>query len=187
MELYGYEIQREKDLSHHGIKGMRWGVRRYQNEDGTLTNAGKKRYGDLGVADRNDLATYGVKGYDRIQKSMKSGKDRKAARRYELDLNRFGKKKAKRIDEKMTKKHYSHQQAVATERAKVILAAMGAVAIGVPLFIHRKEIGYAAAKTILKGAETISAKVVEYKNSSSTPRLAQELVFDTIRNKWVPV
>lgn len=31
-------------LAHHGILGMKWGVRRYQNEDGTLTEAGKKRY-----------------------------------------------------------------------------------------------------------------------------------------------
>lgn len=31
-------------LRHWGIKGMKWGVRRYQNEDGTLTAAGKKRY-----------------------------------------------------------------------------------------------------------------------------------------------
>lgn len=31
-------------LNHAGIKGMRWGVRRYQNSDGTLTDAGKKRY-----------------------------------------------------------------------------------------------------------------------------------------------
>jgi hypothetical protein len=31
-------------LSHHGIKGMRWGVRRYRNKDGSLTPAGKKRY-----------------------------------------------------------------------------------------------------------------------------------------------
>lgn len=28
-------------LSHYGIKGMKWGVRRYQNSDGTLTSAGK--------------------------------------------------------------------------------------------------------------------------------------------------
>ena len=31
-------------LAHHGILGQKWGVRRYQNSDGTLTDAGKKRY-----------------------------------------------------------------------------------------------------------------------------------------------
>ena len=30
-------------IQHHGIKGQKWGVRRYQNADGTLTAAGKKR------------------------------------------------------------------------------------------------------------------------------------------------
>lgn len=32
------------ELYHHGILGQKWGIRRYQNEDGTLTDAGKKRY-----------------------------------------------------------------------------------------------------------------------------------------------
>ena len=34
------------DLRHHGIKGQKWGVRRFQNSDGSLTAAGRKRYGD---------------------------------------------------------------------------------------------------------------------------------------------
>ena len=32
------------ELYHHGIKGQKWGVRRYQNSDGTLTSKGKNRY-----------------------------------------------------------------------------------------------------------------------------------------------
>lgn len=34
----------EYELYHHGILGMKWGIRRYQNKDGSLTDAGKKRY-----------------------------------------------------------------------------------------------------------------------------------------------
>ena len=43
MEYYG--IHYDSVIEHHGVKGQKWGVRRYQNPDGTLTEEGKKRLG----------------------------------------------------------------------------------------------------------------------------------------------
>ena len=41
-----WQVDDEDFLAHHGIKGMKWGVRRYQNKDGSLTPRGKKRYSE---------------------------------------------------------------------------------------------------------------------------------------------
>jgi hypothetical protein len=40
-------------LAHYGIKGQRWGVRRFQNEDGTLTDIGQKRYGSVNELEKD--------------------------------------------------------------------------------------------------------------------------------------
>ena len=54
MEVWHYNYMSSYDeLYHHGIKGMRWGVRRFQNEDGTLTAQGRQRYKDY----RSDQST----------------------------------------------------------------------------------------------------------------------------------
>lgn len=39
-----FRVAYPNELYHHGIKGQKWGVRRYQRPDGTLTKAGEKRY-----------------------------------------------------------------------------------------------------------------------------------------------
>lgn len=51
-------------IVHHGIKGQRWGIRRYQNDDGTLTSEGVSRYGSAEnmerVQSRNKKILIGV-------------------------------------------------------------------------------------------------------------------------------
>ena len=67
------------ELTHYGILGQKWGVRRYQNKDGTLTNAGKKRY---------DSEMDKLKKEERILKNKQRTKakmDKLEAKRKELE------------------------------------------------------------------------------------------------------
>lgn len=70
------------ELYHHGIKGMKWGVRRYQNKDGSLTAAGKKRQRgwseDAKTAD--DISRKSVK-------AMSNAELRKLNERTQLETN----------------------------------------------------------------------------------------------------
>lgn len=59
------------ELYHHGVKGQKWGVRRYQNVDGTLTAEGKKRQAKLVKSNREASIVKGTTLY-RISDSSKS-------------------------------------------------------------------------------------------------------------------
>ena len=68
-------------LAHFGIKGQRWGVRRYQNEDGTLTPEGRKRYGELtSRLDSGNFSNKDVSEYLSLRK-VKTKSDRIEKRR----------------------------------------------------------------------------------------------------------
>lgn len=78
----------ESYLMHHGVKGQKWGVRRYQNEDGTLTDAGKRKY----LTDGGGLTRAGVR---RIKKELK--RSEKLKRRANLgaqqaDVEKYGRR-----------------------------------------------------------------------------------------------
>lgn len=73
MNLY-YESSNE--LYHHGIKGMKWGRRRFQNSDGSLTAAGRKRYTD-DVSEKKAAYKQAKKDYNKSEE----GQAAKAARK----------------------------------------------------------------------------------------------------------
>lgn len=104
-----------RDLEHSGIPGMKWGVRRYQNRDGSLTALGKARYGKEGTGasarkmqrDFNNLE----KGYTRQNAEKKQA---------ENDYNKYIRKMAKRAQQKgyETKEQGMADKRVARNMAK---------------------------------------------------------------------
>lgn len=81
-------------LAHHGIKGQKWGVRRFQNKDGTLTEAGKERYSTEQF--ERDAAIYGRGGARRIRRDVnKRGISVSGARSKEVDRINAARSRAK--------------------------------------------------------------------------------------------
>ena len=122
------------EIFHHGIKGQRWGVRRYQNADGTLTDTGKKRYaqadsalkpGKDGKASKAEKITRSSNDMvNEVKRARKSGKDAKtnssnnseARKMSDAELN-------KRIDRMAREKRYrelkNEQDSINAGRNKV--------------------------------------------------------------------
>lgn len=79
-------------LKHHGIKGQKWGRRRYQNPDGSLTPAGQKRYGDDDGADARGRPSKPAnhEHHDRVRakptSQMSDAELREAVNRFQMEM-----------------------------------------------------------------------------------------------------
>lgn len=122
------------ELCHYGIRGMRWGIRRYQNPDGTLTEAGRKRVLKLRdsnsrLTGRRDKLTKRMEFQTRKYANSISKANQKAA---ELRVKEYGlfttKARADKLEYKASKlEARAAQKAMKIDRTKARIAKIDAL------------------------------------------------------------
>lgn len=104
-------LRDSNELYHYGIKGQKWGIRRYQNEDGSLTPEGQKRYGHLDSQEKINEAIKRDKIFFKEQKSFARGvklqdtrsekKVKRLGERYDKAKSKGNQKRADRLEKKL--------------------------------------------------------------------------------------
>lgn len=75
-------ILKDGVLYHHGIKGQKWGIRRFQNPDGSLTEEGRRRYGTQERADYASLTWKQKRDVKKYEKNQRTNAGKKATLEY---------------------------------------------------------------------------------------------------------
>lgn len=160
-------------LCHHGVKGMKWGMRRYQNADGTLTDAGKKRYIS---SDRYSKSLYkstkkaadtaaagGKKHYRAVTKQLNTADQYRAENQY---LANRESRKAVKLSKKITKA----EAAGKTDKASKYHGKMQSHAIAAREFQKRANTGKAVIDTILTTAPLLQYDISEMRIQRSVDK-----------------
>lgn len=163
--FYGDELQ------HYGILGQKWGIRRFQNPDGTLTPAGKARYG-------TDAEKLAAKDAQRVNDAKIAYGEGAGTRRKLLD---------KEIKEKMKNKEYAKAYEEASKHVSVEKSLKKAESLNrhSGSFVRGRDLndrGMTASKRILKtfgevaGNALITGGVAYYTYKTTGMRFASDLM-----------
>ena len=85
------------ELKHYGIKGMKWGVRRFQNSDGSLTADGKKRYSGDNLKDIQKQVNQGKNVVDGVKKTKAKAAEKQHEKKIKSDLSQMSDKELRDI------------------------------------------------------------------------------------------
>lgn len=77
------------ELKHYGIKGMKWGVRRFQNKDGSLTADGRKRYSGENLKDIQKQVNQGKTVVDGVKKTRAKAAEKQTEKKIRDDLSKM--------------------------------------------------------------------------------------------------
>lgn len=128
-----YIMPSNSDLMHYGVKGQKWGIRLYQNPDGSLTEAGKERYGENGKINKKEIRTE-VRNDNRV--AYEAGKQATVLQAsYNKERQRAQKAK-ERLNKKPDSERWQKQYAVRDSAAN-FLYARSLIASGVAQKIYQ--------------------------------------------------
>ena len=77
------------EIKHHGIKGQKWGVRRFQNADGSLTADGRKRYGSEDMRNVKKQVDNGKNVVDGVKRSKAKAAEKRTEKKIKDDLSQM--------------------------------------------------------------------------------------------------
>lgn len=99
-----YFIDHSDELTHHGVLGMKWGVRRYQNKDGSLTSAGKRRLSEA-QSERDRAYKIANKYVTKVKKKQDAElRFRRSELNPNIERNERLRRKMQRYEERAAKK-----------------------------------------------------------------------------------
>ena len=170
----------EEYLAHHGTKGQRWGVRRFQNSDGSLTAAGKLRY-SVGNGERSISKKVDIKSAAKLKKLQV--KEEAKLERLKIKEAAKNEKYKEKLDKK--KSHITNKEYVKTlsdEKLKAINNRDIAEKLWLKNNPEKKTVGRYIAGDILKPAFEKAMKEQVNNYVSKFVNYSTKKVVDSILN-----